>query len=381
VSVYLRNAHPKQIVHLPIAPGWSRVLRPAVTTRVPERVLHTPAVRQLVLRKLVDVVDGAAWDADARQRRASRTDMARAIAAAEQREFDQLLQGVRIRQTRWGAHKNTTAPYGVLVAATTAAGLDTGALKALLNGEIALPATLKGLGVKRLVTERRPSKHQSFVHWRQRNQSARTLLTAAQKTLETTDPQAAATWLVSQCAGARWYRRTGRSGLDARAGSAARVPLAGERPGAGHCRRTRCVGWRGAAQGTRSGVARTACRARCSPADRSNRNVLVRQHRLGRRSWWRPAMAKAQDDLLVLCARAGLRLFDDYLICDGDITVVTEEGQRKLEAAAARDPILARHLYDASGVEVDKLLDHGSLSPRMRHRLTQLWWRARNAAI
>jgi hypothetical protein len=198
VSVYLRNAHPKQIVHLPIAPGWSRVLRPAVTTRV----LHTPAVRQLLLRKLVDVVDGAAWDADARQRRASRTDMARAIAAAEQREFDQLLQGVRIRQTRWGAHKNTAAPYVVLVAATTAAGLDAGALKALLNGEIALPATLKGLGVKRLVTERRASKHQNFVHWRQRNQSARTLLTAAQKALNTTDLQAAATWLVSQCEGA-----------------------------------------------------------------------------------------------------------------------------------------------------------------------------------
>jgi hypothetical protein len=37
------------------------------------------------------VVDGAAWDAEIRQRRASRTDMARAIAAAEQAEFDQLL--------------------------------------------------------------------------------------------------------------------------------------------------------------------------------------------------------------------------------------------------------------------------------------------------
>jgi hypothetical protein len=33
-------------------------------------------------------------------------------------------------------------------------------------------------------------------------------------------------------------------------------------------------------------------------------------------------MAKAQDDLLVLCARAGRQLFDDYLIRDGDITVV-----------------------------------------------------------
>jgi hypothetical protein len=43
------------------------------------------------IRKLIDLVDGAAWDADERQRSASRTDMVRAIAAAEQREFDQLL--------------------------------------------------------------------------------------------------------------------------------------------------------------------------------------------------------------------------------------------------------------------------------------------------
>jgi hypothetical protein len=37
------------------------------------------------------VVDGAARDAEIRQRRASRTDMARAIAATQQREFDRLL--------------------------------------------------------------------------------------------------------------------------------------------------------------------------------------------------------------------------------------------------------------------------------------------------
>jgi hypothetical protein len=59
------------------------VLKPAVTTAVPATLLHTAAVRQLLLCKLVDVVDGAAWDPDVRQRRASRTDMARAIAAAE----------------------------------------------------------------------------------------------------------------------------------------------------------------------------------------------------------------------------------------------------------------------------------------------------------
>jgi hypothetical protein len=45
----------------------------------------------LLIGQLIEVVDGAAWDADARQRRASRIDLRRAIAAAEQREFDQLL--------------------------------------------------------------------------------------------------------------------------------------------------------------------------------------------------------------------------------------------------------------------------------------------------
>jgi hypothetical protein len=90
VSVFLRNAHPKQTVYLPIARGWCRVLRPAVTTAVPAQLLHTPVVRQLLLRKMLEVADRSAWDADARQRRASRTDMTRAIAAAEQAEFDRL---------------------------------------------------------------------------------------------------------------------------------------------------------------------------------------------------------------------------------------------------------------------------------------------------
>ena len=74
--VYLRNVHAKRIVYLPVRPGWCRVLKPAVTTAVPAALLHTAAVRQLLLRKLVDVVHGAAWDADTRQARASRTDWA-----------------------------------------------------------------------------------------------------------------------------------------------------------------------------------------------------------------------------------------------------------------------------------------------------------------
>jgi hypothetical protein len=88
--VYLRNAHPKQTVYLPIARGLCRVLRPAVTTAVPARLLRTPVVRQLLLRKMLEVADGSAWDPDVRQRRSSRIDMARAITAAEQAEFDRL---------------------------------------------------------------------------------------------------------------------------------------------------------------------------------------------------------------------------------------------------------------------------------------------------
>jgi hypothetical protein len=52
--IYLPNAHPKQTVHLPISPGWARVLRPTVTTAVPAALLHTEAVRQLLLLLLVD---------------------------------------------------------------------------------------------------------------------------------------------------------------------------------------------------------------------------------------------------------------------------------------------------------------------------------------
>lgn len=102
--IYLRNVHPKQTVYLPIRPGWRRVLKPAVTTSVPAALLHTAAVRQLLLRRLISVVDGASWDANIRQCRASRTDWARAIAAAEQREFDRLRAGLAPqREHCWSA--------------------------------------------------------------------------------------------------------------------------------------------------------------------------------------------------------------------------------------------------------------------------------------
>jgi hypothetical protein len=79
------------------------VLKPAVTTAVPAALLHTEPVRQLLINRLIDVVDGAAWDADIRQRRASRTDWARAIAAAEQAEFDRMRAGLVVGAPRSAA--------------------------------------------------------------------------------------------------------------------------------------------------------------------------------------------------------------------------------------------------------------------------------------
>jgi hypothetical protein len=92
------------------------------------------------------------------------------------------------------------------------------------------------------------------------------------------------------------------------------------------------------------------------------------------------ADAKPGDDLLVLCARVGLRLFEDYVIGDGDITIVTEQGERKLKQAAVRDTGLAQLLYDASGVEIEKMLDHGTMPPALRRRLRRRWQRSRAAS-
>jgi hypothetical protein len=139
-TVFLRNPHPKQTVYVPIGDGWARVLRPAVTTALPERVLHTPAVRQLLVHRLVDLVDGAAWDADVRQRRASCTDMARAIAAAEQREFDRLRQGVQINARRRRNHEWSPEQIAVLHRRWAE-----GARVGVLALELGMPAHVVGL--------------------------------------------------------------------------------------------------------------------------------------------------------------------------------------------------------------------------------------------
>lgn len=87
-------------MYLPVRPGWRRVLRPMVTTCVPATLMHQPAVRRLLLHRVVEVVDGAAFDADTRQRRTASTDMARALAAAEQAECARLVGGLRYSADR-----------------------------------------------------------------------------------------------------------------------------------------------------------------------------------------------------------------------------------------------------------------------------------------
>ena len=53
--IYLRNLAARRTVAIPLAVGWHRLLRPAVTSAVPELLL--PAVRKLLARKLVAHVD------------------------------------------------------------------------------------------------------------------------------------------------------------------------------------------------------------------------------------------------------------------------------------------------------------------------------------
>jgi hypothetical protein len=97
MSVYLRNLHPTRKAWLPVEQGWSRLVYPGVTTRLPDAVLHLPAVRNLLEKQLVVAVDNAGWNADERQRRSELAGMAELVRLAEQAQFDRLLQGVRLR--------------------------------------------------------------------------------------------------------------------------------------------------------------------------------------------------------------------------------------------------------------------------------------------
>jgi hypothetical protein len=83
--------------------------------------------------------------------------------------------------------------------------------------------------------------------------------------------------------------------------------------------------------------------------------------------------AMAEDpDLLTLCGRCGLRLFDDYTVRAGGVVVISEQGRRKLEAAAARDLALPRLLFDASSRELEKTLRLGGVSRRLRRRVERM---------
>ncbi len=96
--VHVRNVHPTRRLMVPIAPGWSRLLYPAVTACLPAGVVESPAVRRMLAAQVLAVVGEAGWDADARQRQADRAGMEAAIRRAEQREFDQWRARWRARQ-------------------------------------------------------------------------------------------------------------------------------------------------------------------------------------------------------------------------------------------------------------------------------------------
>jgi hypothetical protein len=64
--------------------------------------------------------------------------------------------------------------------------------------------------------------------------------------------------------------------------------------------------------------------------------------------------------MLVLRARCGLRLFDDYIVRDGDIIVITAQGQRRLAQAVAADPSLEQSLLEAPVLRSTSLLTMAS---------------------
>jgi hypothetical protein len=106
VSIFLRNLHPSRKALLPVGRGWARLVYPGVTTRLPDAVLHLPAVRSLLARQIVAAVDNAGWNADERQRRSELAGMAELVRLAEQAQFDRLLEGVRLR----GSYRSPGVP-------------------------------------------------------------------------------------------------------------------------------------------------------------------------------------------------------------------------------------------------------------------------------
>jgi hypothetical protein len=97
-----------------------------------------------------------------------------------------------------------------------------------------------------------------------------------------------------------------------------------------------------------------------------------RQTLLPRRDCRRRRGGAAMDDLLTLRGRCGLQLFDDYRVYAGGGGVISEHGQRKVEALAATDPALPQLIFDASARELAKVLRLGGVSQRWRRRTERM---------
>jgi hypothetical protein len=95
VTVFLRNRHPKRAIAIPANGHWCRFLPAGATTMLPDAALRHPVTRLLLAKQLIVIVDATQYDADARQKRAGRIDIAAFVRQAEQAEFDRLLAGLR----------------------------------------------------------------------------------------------------------------------------------------------------------------------------------------------------------------------------------------------------------------------------------------------
>jgi hypothetical protein len=93
--IHLRNRHPKRATAIATNGHWCRLVPAGATSILPDATLKHPAVRLLLAKHLIMVVDAAQYDADARQERAARIDIAELARQAEQKEFDRMLAGLR----------------------------------------------------------------------------------------------------------------------------------------------------------------------------------------------------------------------------------------------------------------------------------------------
>jgi hypothetical protein len=96
VSVFLRNRHPRRAIALPHN-GHCRLIPAGATSTLPDATLSHPVTRLLLAKQLIVIVDVVEYDADARQERAGRIDIAELARQAEQKEFDRLLAGIQRR--------------------------------------------------------------------------------------------------------------------------------------------------------------------------------------------------------------------------------------------------------------------------------------------